>query len=63
MEMINRCLEITAAKRDELEAFDRAAKRKEMIANRVDGRSEMFSNRKERRRQAALKREQEKVRL
>jgi hypothetical protein len=56
MEMINRCLEISEAKRAELEAHDRHAKRKEAIAARRDLRemSGEFGNRKERRKQAAL---------
>ena len=56
MEMINRCLEITKAKRAELEGFDRRhAERKAMIEERRERRGE-FGNRKERRRQAALER-------
>jgi hypothetical protein len=58
MEMINRCLEITADKRAELEEFDRRnGKRKEMIALRKEARSSDFGNRKERRRNAALARQ------
>jgi hypothetical protein len=58
MEMINRCLEITHAKRDEIEIFDRAQKRKEMIAMRKErARSPEFGNRKERRRQRAIERQ------
>jgi hypothetical protein len=59
MEMINRCLDITADKKAELEEFDRRkGKRMEMLATRAEHRevSETFGNRKERRRQAALDR-------
>lgn len=58
MEMINRCLEISDGKRAALEAFDRHAQRKEMIANRIGRReqSDALGNRKWRRRQAALAR-------
>lgn len=57
MEMINRCLEITAAKRAELDEFDRRhAERKAMIEERRERRGE--GNRKERRRQAALDRKE-----
>lgn len=66
MEMINRCLEITADKRAELEAFDRRhAERKEMIARRRELReaSPDFGNRKERRRQAALARKGKEIAL
>lgn len=63
MEMINRCLEMTADKKAELEAFDRATQRKEMIAMRKESRSTEFGNRKERRRLAAQQRQAEKVRL
>lgn len=57
MEMINRCLEITDAKRREIEEHDferRHAERKAMIEERRERRGE--GNRKERRRQAALDR-------
>lgn len=57
MEMINRCLEMTADKRAALEDFDRAKQRKEMIAMRAESRSPDFGNRKARRRQAALERQ------
>ena len=60
MEMINRCREITADKIAELEEFDRRqSRRAEMIANRAEHReqSDTFGNRKERRRQAALERQ------
>lgn len=59
MDMINRCLEITDAKRAEIEAHDRHRQRKEMIAMRRERREEMGEgNRKERRRQAALERKE-----
>lgn len=61
MEMINRCLEMTADKRAELEAFDRAKQRKETIAMRADSRSLDFGNRKYRRRVASQKRQLEKA--
>lgn len=58
MEMINRCLDITEAKRAELEEFDRRhAERKAMIEEKRERRGE-FGNRKERRRQAALDRKE-----
>jgi hypothetical protein len=60
MEMINRCLEITADKRAELEEFDRRkGKRMEKMEQRAAWRevSPTFGNRKERRRQAALERQ------
>ena len=57
MEMINRCLEVSAAKRAEIEANDRHQRRKEEIAMRRELRGEGFGNRKERRRQAALERQ------
>jgi hypothetical protein len=60
MEMINRCLEITADKRAELEEFDRRkGKRMRMMEERAEWRerSDTFGNRKERRRQAALERQ------
>lgn len=61
MEMINRCLEMTADKRAELEAFDRAKQRKEMIAMRAESRSPDFGNRKHRRRLAAQQRQLERA--
>lgn len=61
MEMINRCLEISADKRAELEAFDRAKQRKELIAMRAESRSPDFGNRKARRRQAALARQGKEI--
>jgi hypothetical protein len=60
MEMINRCLEITADKRAELEEFDRRkGKRMKMMEERAEWRdqSPTFGNRKERRRLAALERQ------
>lgn len=60
MEMINRCLEITDAKRAEVEEYDRRhVKRKEMIAMRRERREALgeYGNRKERRRQAAMERQ------
>ncbi|MGM4906216.1 hypothetical protein AB8B21_05935 [Tardiphaga sp. 866_E4_N2_1] len=60
MEVINRCRDITADKIAEIEEFDRRnGRRKEEIANRAEYReqSETFGNRKERRRQAALDRQ------
>lgn len=63
MEMINRCLEMSADKRAEIEAFDRATQRKEMIAMRQENRSAEFGNRKERRRLAALQRQAEKAKV
>ena len=56
MEMINRCLEISAAKRAELEDADRRNERKAKIAERREHRSPDFGNRKQRRREAALAR-------
>lgn len=59
MEMINRCLEITADKHADLEEFDRRkGKRTKMIEERAAWReaSPTFGNRKERRRQAAMER-------
>lgn len=61
MEMINRCLEVSADKRAELEAFDRAKRRKEVIAMRAENRSSDFGNRKARRRQAAMERQKANV--
>jgi hypothetical protein len=61
MEMINRCLEMTAGMRADLDAFDRAALRKEMIAMRKETRSPAFGSRKERRRLAAIQRQAEKA--
>lgn len=63
MEQINRCLEITEAKRAALRAFDsdsRHAERKAMIAERKAHRSADFGNRKARRREAALARKKGK---
>lgn len=58
MEMFNRCLDITEAKRAALEAFDsRSHERKTMIAERKENYSLDFGNRKARRRQAALERQ------
>jgi hypothetical protein len=61
MEMINRCLEMTADKKVALEEFDRAKQRKEMIAMRGESRSPDFGNRKYRRRLAAQQRQLEKA--
>lgn len=62
MEMINRCLEVSEAKRAEIEAFDlRSSRRKEMIAMRADDRSPENGNRKARRRLAAQQRQLEKA--
>lgn len=61
MEMINRCLEITADKRADLEEFDRRkGKRMQLMEERAAWResSPTFGNRKERRRQAALARKE-----
>jgi hypothetical protein len=61
MEMINRCLEISADKRAELEEFDRRkGKRMKMVEERAAWRevSSTFGNRKERRRQDALTRKE-----
>lgn len=60
MEMINRCLDVTADKRAELEEFDRRkGKRMEMMEERATRReqSPTFGNRRERRRLAALERQ------
>lgn len=56
MEMINRCLEITEAKREALAEHDRRAKMLEERAMRREQRGPGWGNRKERRRQAALAR-------
>lgn len=57
MEMINRCLEISAVKRAEIEDADRRnEERKALIAERIEHRSPDFGNRKQRRRAAALAR-------
>lgn len=61
MEMINRCLEMTADKKSALEEFDRANQRKEMIAMRKENRSPDFGNRKARRREAALARQRKEI--
>lgn len=59
MEMINRCLEITADKRAELDEYDRRNAKRMKMEERAAWReaSPTFGNRKERRRQAALERQ------
>jgi hypothetical protein len=57
MEMINRCLEITEAKREALEAFDRRKQKLEERAFLREQRSPEWGNRKQRRREAALARQ------
>jgi hypothetical protein len=60
MEMLNRCLDVSADKRAELEEFDRRkGNRMKMMEERAAWRevSPTFGNRKERRRQAALERQ------
>jgi len=62
MEMINRCLEITADKRAEIDAFDQ--RRKEKLAMRQklrESRSPDWGNRKQRRREAALQRQGKEI--
>jgi hypothetical protein len=58
MEMINRCLEITEAKREALEAFDSRQRKLEERALLREQRGPEWGNRKQRRRQVALERKE-----
>lgn len=57
MEIINRCLDITEAKREALEAFDRRQRMLEERNLTREQRGPEWGNRKQRRREAALARQ------